>query len=508
MIETGNRSTTFQDKSRKNPPDLSKMSEKHLANFYTNICISIICGVICLTFLWQLFSAKTGIAMVVCVGILCAVTVCLCWYFYKRDKESVMIRHIIGFGFCFIYTLIMFSMDQDLVYLYAIPMLVAITLYCDVKYTTIFVVTINVITFIMRSLVGNMSEDEAASLAMRLFMLMLLAAFLIIVSSTSRKFQEIRAAKIDVEQRKLKSLLDEVLKVSGRMTGTVDNISGEMSFLRESVDQTITSMNEVNLGTVESATAVQNQMLKTEEIQKHISEVEKAASEISDNIRTTTDAVAEGQRHIIEMDELAGQVDNAGKDVAAALETFHQTTSQMNSITELISNVANQTSLLALNASIEAARAGEAGRGFAVVASEISNLAGQTSKATADINRLIADISTQSAIMTDTIEKLLDIGEKESACAELTAQSFRMISGNVDEINRYSEDMTRTVSNLASANTEIVGSIETISAITQEVTAHASTTYSGSEENSKIVTHINELVNELSGDAAELKSYI
>ena len=112
-------------------------------------------------------------------------------------------------------------------------------------------------------------------------------------------------------------------------------------------------MTEVNSGTVDSSNAVQNQLYKTEEIQTHIGDVE------------------------------------------TSLKSFHETTAQMNSITELINNVADQTSLLALNASIEAARAGTSGRGFAVVASEISNLAWQTSEAAKDINKLIGKVTTQ-----------------------------------------------------------------------------------------------------------------
>lgn len=154
-------------------------------------------------------------------------------------------------------------------------------------------------------------------------------------------------------------------------------------------------MNEVNSGTVDSSNAVQNQLYKTEEIQTHIGDVENASRQISDNLFLTTKAIDEGQKHILQMSELTKQVDHAGNDVETSLKSFHETTAQMNSITELINNVADQTSLLALNASIEAARAGTSGRGFAVVASEISNLAWQTSEATKDINKLIGKVTTQ-----------------------------------------------------------------------------------------------------------------
>ena len=315
-------------------------------------------------------------------------------------------------------------------------------------------------------------------------------------------------SRLKLEQNHVKGLLDQILVVSGRMTDTVGSISVKTSYLKDSVGQTLVSMNEVNSGSAESADAVQNQLIKTEEIQRHIEQVGQAGLQIQNEVDNTEKAVVEGQGHIDEMNRLTDDVDKAGKEVASALEGFRETTSQMNSITELINNVADQTSLLALNASIEAARAGDAGRGFAVVATEISNLAKQTTAATEDINKLIEDITSQLGSMTEDIEKLLKAGEEESRCAVDTSSSFAQIKRNVDNIIALSDSMDSSVRNLAGANEEIVNSIQTISAITEQVTAHASTTYANSEQDQSIVELINSLVGSLSDDAQELKTYI
>lgn len=228
---------------------------------------------------------------------------------------------------------------------------------------------------------------------------------------------------------------------------------------------------------------------------------------IDDNVKSTSDAIEEGQNHINRMDLLTTQVDKAGKDVAEALRSFQETTSQMNSITDMITQVATQTSLLALNASIEAARAGDAGRGFAVVASEISNLSGQTTQATNDINGLITSVASQLEVMVGTIEKLLKAGEEESECAQETSRSFTLITRHMQEITRHSADLDKIVRDLAAANEEIMASVETISAMTEEVTAHANETYSSSEQNQEIVSHIDDLVDELNQDAEELRAH-
>jgi len=265
-------------------------------------------------------------------------------------------------------------------------------------------------------------------------------------------------------------------------------------------------VSEVTDGTSESAEAVQRQLLKTREIQDHIDGVEQAAEVIRDNVRVTGDAVKEGQSHIAEMSTFTAEVDQAGQNVAAALDMFKETASKMNTITDIINNVASETSLLSLNASIEAARAGEAGRGFAVVAGEISGLAKQTTDATENIVSLIENINSQADTMVDTIQHLIKTGAEESRCAEQTAESFHVISENVDVIREHSLNLSQVVENLAEANKEIVESIQTISAITEEVTAHASETHDASVYNRDVVDRINSLVVDLNGHAQQLKA--
>ena len=489
---------------------LAAMSEMAIANKQLTIAATVICGFIAMTYVVLLPQGliPTGVGIVTIL--IALLPIVLSWTAYIRNHSSEAIRHFIGCGFGLLYGVILFTSELEIVYLYAIPLLVIVTVYSDVRYTIEVsggAVVLNLIYVGMHMASGNVTEDQVTALPMRAVLLAITAVMLVLTTLSARRFQNIRRARTKLEQHKTEGLMDEILAVSGRVTDSVGQISSEMGVLTESVEQTLISMNEVNNGTAESADAVQNQMIKTEEIQNHIIDVKHASEQIVDCVQTAADAVRQGRDCITEMDSLTGEVDKAGKDVQASIESFRETTSKMNSITELINNVANQTSLLALNASIEAARAGDAGRGFAVVATEISNLASQTTVATDDINKLIAEITSQLGTVVETIEHLLKTGEDESACANRTSESFELISGSVEKISAHSNDMNRSVNDLAKANEEIVDSIQTISAITEEVTAHANSTYSSSEQNRQIAERIHSLVNNLDADAAELKSY-
>ena len=278
-----------------------------------------------------------------------------------------------------------------------------------------------------------------------------------------------------------------------------------MGNLSDSVDQTLMSMEEVLKGSNESASAAQEQLDQTAEISDYIQNVEKASNTITKKVEEAAVAVRTGQENISRMNHLTAEVDNAGKNVASVLSTFQKTAEEMNSITDIITKVAAQTSLLALNASIEAARAGEAGRGFAVVAGEISSLSAQTKDATDKISSLISGVVSQVETMVDTIKKLLEAGDEEGKCAGLSASSFSQISEIVSAVKDHTAVLDDLVEKLAQSNKKIVESVQTASAVTEEVTAHANQTYSASESNQSIVRNVNDIVGVLSRDAQTLR---
>jgi methyl-accepting chemotaxis protein len=179
----------------------------------------------------------------------------------------------------------------------------------------------------------------------------------------------------------------------------------------------------------------------------------------------------------------------------------------MNNIIKLITSVANRTEILALNASIEAARAGEAGKGFAVVAEEVSALANQTKSATIHITKLIRNVTEELTSVAEAVDQMTgDSRANESGSGE-ALQSFARVEDATIEIARQTMTMKRTVEELEATNRDIVESIQTVSAISEEVAAHSSETYDACTQNAELVEDMTRIVKGLNLDAQALKAH-
>ena len=210
-----------------------------------------------------------------------------------------------------------------------------------------------------------------------------------------------------------------------------------------------------------------------------------------------------------QMDALAEQVEKsmeANHQVLDQMKALSEYTNQMNTIIETITSIANSTGMLALNASIEAARAGESGRGFAVVASQISGLANQTKSATVNITELIEHIKSELVSVEAAVDVVTESNKANAESTQVVTDNFAGITRGTEDIGNQTRELLDTVAELEAANADIVESIQTISAITEEVSAHANETYSACEANALLLESVTKSVEELSEGAQKLQA--
>ncbi len=208
----------------------------------------------------------------------------------------------------------------------------------------------------------------------------------------------------------------------------------------------------LSLTTVSSAsrqmeTSAATMQAAAEETNVQSSAVAAASEQASANVQTVaaateelTSSIKEIGRQVAQSSEVTSKaVDeaNRAKDLVRGLDDAAQ---KIGKVVALITDIAEQTNLLALNATIEAARAGEAGKGFAVVASEVKNLAAQTAKATEEISNQIAGVqgATKSSVSAiegifTTIGQINEISTTIAAAIEEQSAATAEISRNVEQ---------------------------------------------------------------------------
>ena len=145
------------------------------------------------------------------------------------------------------------------------------------------------------------------------------------------------------------------------------------------------------------------------------------------------------------------------KSAHAALEVMQTESSAISGIIETIEGIAQQTNLLAVNASIEAARAGEAGKGFAVVASEVKNLANQSAKATEESALQISSVQDATKNAVSAVDKIKSVIEQIN-------DSFTNISAAIEEQGAATQEIARNVDEASAGTNEVTSNIQKVTA--------------------------------------------
>lgn len=471
-------------------------------------CHFLVCGIISIAYFVEFLKGDGTLLYVLATIILAMGPVVGEIICYKKQHDTKMIKHFVGIGYAILYTFVMFTTNNHFTFVYVIPMLIAITVYNDFKYSLpieVGVVIVNVIQLALFFKRGIYTKADMASVEIQFFVIVLICGIQLYVSIVAEKLNQKKLAELKAEHEKTEELLTRIMDTSDKMTQQITESAQKTASLGESMQAMKESMEEVNSGSNDTAEAVQSQLNQTEEIQAMVEQVEKGTENIIDSMNQNKEAIAQGNANVGILVKQAEETVESGKKVTEELSQLDTYMSQMNSILDIINSITSQTSLLALNASIEAARAGEAGRGFAVVASEISQMAQQTKDSTVQISQLIENVSNAIQMVVEVSGSMISMIESQNETTEKTAESFTVIEKNSDNIYGHSNELAAYVTKLADANKKIIDSISTISAISEEVAAHASDTLSATESNNVIVEELAALSGQLETLAQELK---
>ena len=206
-----------------------------------------------------------------------------------------------------------------------------------------------------------------------------------------------------------------------------------------------------------------------------IEEMSTSINLVSSNAVSALDITGETQRlssnGLVEFQETVASMQRITETVDAAAVTLNemeQHAQNINGVVQLITDIAAQTNLLALNAAIEAARAGEAGRGFAVVADEVRQLAERTTSATGEIAQMVHKVQESASAAEVTMTTVVEQVNEGMIQAQRAGQSMQEISMGAQKVLEAVDSITVTLNEQSSVSDEIAERIEQVATMSEE----------------------------------------
>lgn len=433
------------------------------------------------------------------------------WMIYRKKQDSIAIRFLCAVFYSVLYVFVLWTGVTPLVFSYMLPMLYLLMLCNDTKLIGMIGAVLALSNFgsiaVQLFAEHKSPEEYMTEWEIQIAAAVLCAVFAFLASKISASLYEERMKKVAEGEKRLKNILERVNEVSGIVENDTQAMLTELDKLENASKKTAGAMEEIVSGSSQSTQMVETQLHMTANIQEIIDYTNTVSEKIGDRVEETTRKVASGIDNMQKLSESADLVEKNSSQVLGHMATLRETTEEVQDIISIINDIAGQTNLLALNASIEAARAGDAGRGFAVVADEINGLANQTREATQNIVKMVNTLREKAAEAVDAVQKMAELNKLQNEIIHDTDAAFGEIRIGVAEVKQNTDEEKKQMEKLLTANAQIVESIHTISAVSEEVLANTNQTQEITAENEEAVSQAAVLAKKLGDRVVKLKSY-
>ncbi len=276
-------------------------------------------------------------------------------------------------------------------------------------------------------------------------------------------FRTLNGGRGDLSVRLDESRTDEIGQIASGFNGFVTMLRGLMVDVVETSTRIAGASAQVATTSDRSKQNVRAQVAETEAIAAALTELASSAHSMAHNTDTALDATHESQRKVGDGRSVLSQVittisdlSNDIRDSSDAVGELQRSSGEIGQVLQVIRDISEQTNLLALNAAIEAARAGEQGRGFAVVADEVRTLAQRTGESTTEINMMIERLQTAIRRVADAMDAGRTRADQSVHAASVAGDSLTAIDAAVGR----AREMNSEIASAAREQSQVIADVE------------------------------------------------
>ena len=309
-------------------------------------------------------------------------------------------------------------------------------------------------------------------------------------------------------RKTMRGLLNNIRSQSERVASASEELTASAHQSAEAANQVAISITEIAAGVSEQSTEAAGADKVVVAIAESADGIATKADEIATVSHSAVEKVGEGRASIRDVVGHMNTINGTTQTIQNSIQQLSKGSEEIQSIVEMISNIAGQTNLLALNAAIEAARAGEHGRGFAVVADEVRKLAEQSEQS----SRKIADLVMRNRA---DMEKAVTAGEEGSAsvangmnAVQEADAVFEAISGSISELSGGVGEVSRSIRTMADESKSMRASMDSIKGISKKNSDETQTVSAATEEQSASMQEVAAASRELASLATDLQNAV
>ncbi len=322
------------------------------------------------------------------------------------------------------------------------------------------------------------------------------------IRQASEAIQKVAEGDLQVQPLKVKTkdevedlahsfniMVQDLREVVGKVYESSSSVAASSEQLAASAEQSTSASEQVSRMTQSSAEGNERQEGQFKELMNAIHNLNSDIQKVADNSKemleltdNTSLLTLKGEAFI---DHVVGQMNLIQKSVMKASNSIHSLrdrSNEISQITKIITDVAEQTNLLALNAAIEAARAGEHGKGFAVVADEVRKLAEESKRSASQITTMINHIQAET---NESVQMMAEENQQVVLGLEETEEAnkaFKAISQAMAEVSNKVKDVTASLQQMIAVSDQIMEAVITAKQITEKNVEHSQESAAATQE--------------------------